>query len=358
MKILSIDIETFSSVDLKKSGVFKYVESSDFEILLIGYQYDNGPVQILDLTKMSAGADTHPDEVDIIADQIEDLARNLLDPSILKTAYNANFEITCLKKYFCPALDPSQWRCTMVRAAMIGLPFGLNHVADVLKLPVQKYNGLQLIKYFCCPVKPSKANGMRERNFSFHDPGKWNEFKEYCKIDVQVERLIDQKIDFFQPSEFEKPMFAIDQQINARGIMIDLKLVENIIAINKVYSEKLIAEAIELTGLDNPKSVSQLKKWIEEETEEEIDNLQAGNIHELIAGSDSEKVKRVLKIRQQISKSSISKYQAMLNSVCTDGRIRGLFQYYGANRTGRWAGRLVQVQNLVKNDMKMVSIIM
>lgn len=346
-KICRIDIETYSDVDIKKCGVFKYVESAAFEILLISYRLDNGPVVCIDLWSIN---DMGPDMADIL--QLDDLREILMDPEILKTAYNAQFEITCLSKEFCPGLDPAQWRCTQVRAAMIGLPFGLNFVADVLKLPVQKFVAGGHIRFFCTPCKPTKANGMRTRNYPYHDPQKWLEFIEYNKIDVEVETQVDEKIDFFNVSDFEAPLYAIDLEINRRGIMIDRQLVENIITINKNFTDKLIAEAVQLTGLQNPKSVQQLKAWIEEETEEEIDNLQAGTVHELIAGTDVKTVRRVLTIRQQLSKSSISKYKTMLASVCADGRIHGLFQYYGANRTGRWAGRLVQVQNLVKNWLK------
>lgn len=348
MRTLAIDIETFSDVELggkNGAGVHKYVESDAFEILLIAYQYDNDPVQIIELCLINN--EYGPDDEDIMI--ITQLQRDLCDPNILKTAYNAAFEIACLSKEFCPGIDPSQWRCTMVRAAMIGLPFGLGFVAQVLNLPVQKYNGLPLIKYFCCPVKPTKTNEGRTRNYPWHDPAKWNEFKEYCKIDVSTERAIDNKIDFFEISDFEKPMYAIDMEINNRGMIVDISMIKKVIAINENFTKKLMAEAIKITGLQNPKSVAQLKAWIEEETDEEIGNLQAATVHELIANSDSKVVKRVLEIRQQLSKASISKYKTMLRCVCKDGRIRGLFQYYGANRTGRWAGRLVQFQNMVKN---------
>ncbi len=347
MRTLSIDIETYSPIELggkKGCGVYKYVESDTFEILLIAYQYDNEPVQIIDL----ASFDGDFINADIV-DEINQLKEDLINPEILKIAYNSQFEIACLSKEFCPDLDPSQWRCTMVRAAMIGLPFGLGFVAQVLNLPVQKYNGLPLIKYFCCPCKPTKVNGGRTRNYSWHDPEKWNEFKEYCKIDVLTERAVDEKIDFSHVCDFEKPMYAIDLEINRRGMAVDIPLIEKIIAINDNFTKKLTAEVIGITGLQNPKSIQQLTAWLEEETEEEIENLTAANVHKLIENTDSKIVKRVLEIRQQLSKSSISKYAAMLRCVCKDGRIRGLFQYGGASRTWRWAGRLVQVQNLVKN---------
>lgn len=337
MRELSIDIETFSSIDLKKCGVYRYVESPDFEIMLLAYKYDDGPTQIIDLANGEIS---------------KQLQKDLIDPSIIKTAYNAAFEITCLKKYFCPNLDPSQWRCTMVEAAMLGLPFGLGQVADVLKLPVQKYNGFAMIKYFCCPVKPSAANNGRARNRYYDDPVKWNEFKLYCKIDVDVEYAIKQKIKFFQVSEFEKPVYAIDQSINRLGVLIDTKLVENCISISTEYTTKLKQEAIQITGLKNPNSVKQLGEWLSEEMEEEITDLKKATIPKLLEKTDSAIVKRILNIRQRTSKSSVKKFQTMLNTQCADGRIRGLFQYYGANRTGRFAGRGVQVQNLPRNYMK------
>lgn len=341
MRELSIDIETFSSVDLKKCGVYKYVESPDFEIMLLAYKYDDGPTQIFDL---AFGYDQ--------TDTVFKLQTDILDPSITKTAYNAQFEITCLKKYFCPNLDPSQWRCTMVEAAMLGLPLGLGQVADVLKLPVQKYNGFAMIKYFCCPVKPSAANDQRTRNRYFDDPAKWNEFKEYCKIDVNVEYAVKQKIKFFQVCPFERPVYAIDQVINSLGVRIDRQLVENCIRISTEYTGKLKQEAINITGLKNPNSVKQLSEWLSEEMEEDIPNLQKATIPKLLEKTDSAVVKRILNIRQRTSKGSVKKYQTMLNTECADGRIRGLFQYYGANRTGRFAGRGVQVQNLPRNYMK------
>lgn len=341
---LAIDIETFSSVNLKKSGVYKYVESPDFEIMLIGYQYDDGPRRVLDLAALDdIGSDIDDTE------EIQLVRRDLCDPTILKTAYNAAFEITCLSKNFCPGLDPSQWSCTMVKAAMLGLPFGLDYVASVLKLPVQKYTAGAHIKYFCCPCKPTKVNGQRTRNYSWHDPQKWAEFKEYCKVDVETEQAVRAKIDFFEVPAFERPMYLVDLAINRAGVKIDRVLVEQCIRLNEIYAGKLIGEAIAITGVTNPKSVPQLKAWLEAELEEDIPDLKAGSVPALIEKAGPGTAKRVLEIRQQISRSSITKYKSMLAMACADDRIRGLFQYYGANRTGRWAGRGVQVQNLVKN---------
>lgn len=347
MRELSLDLETFSSVDLKKCGVYKYVESPDFEIMLLAYKYDDGPTQIIDITTLNS---VGPDPDDIL--EMQELIKGLLDPTITKTAYNAQFEITCLKKYFCPNIDPSQWRCTMVEAAMLGLPLGLGAVADVLKLPVQKYNGFAMIKYFCCPVKPSAANNQRTRNRYFDDPVKWNEFKQYCKIDVEVEYAVKQKIKFFQVCPFERPVYAIDQTINSLGVLIDNKLVENCIRISTEYTGKLKQEAINITGLKNPNSVKQLSEWLTEEMEEDIPDLKKATIPKLLEKTDSAIIKRVLNIRQRTSKTSVKKYQKMLDTVCADGRIRGLYQYYGANGTGRFAGRGVQVQNLPRNYMK------
>lgn len=341
MRTLSIDIETFSSVDLKKSGVYKYVESPDFEILMLGYKYDERPVQMIDFASEKYNIES-----------VRQLYKDILDPSILKTAYNASFELTCLRKSLFPDIDVSQWRCTMVEAAMLGLPLGLGQVADVLKLPVQKYNGLGMIKYFCCPVKATQVNGGRTRNYYHHDPAKWNEFKEYCKIDVQVEYAIREKIKFYQTPAFEKPVYAIDQAINSLGVMIDRQLVDNAINMSNEYTAKLKAEAIRITGLQNPGSVKQLTEWLSEEMEEEITTLRKADVPKLLQKTDSKIIQRVLSIRQQTSKSSVKKFEKMLLQVCEDGRVRGMFQYYGANRTGRFAGRGVQLHNLPRNYMK------
>lgn len=338
---ISIDLETYSSVDLKKCGMYAYVESGDFEIMLLAYKRNDEPTQLIDFM------DPNKNDAEIKAIKII-----LTDPKILKRSYNAAFEMCCLKKYFCPNLDPSQWRCTMVEAAMLGLPLGLGQVADVLKLPVQKYNGFAMIKYFCCPVKPTAANNMRTRNRYFDDPAKWNEFKEYCKIDVNVEYAVKQKIKFFQVCPFERPVYAIDQVINSLGVRIDRQLVENCIRISTEYTGKLKQEAISITGLKNPNSVKQLAEWLSEEMEEDIPNLQKATIPKLLEKTDSAIVKRILNIRQRTSKGSVKKYQTMLNTECADGRIRGLFQYYGGGTIARFAGRGVQVHNLPRNYMK------
>lgn len=343
---LAIDIETFSSYPL--NNVFKYTEAPDFEILLIGYRYDDGPVHVVDLK------DASKEKIDLFktAFLIE-----LLDKRITKTAFNAQFEITCLSKFFKIDLNPAQWRCTMAGAGMLGLPMKLEQCAAVLKLPDQKDpKGKALIKYFTQPCKPTKVNGGRVRNLPADAPEKWAEFIEYCRKDVEVESQIRSKIEFFQVSDFEKPMYCIDQEINKRGVRIDRVLVQNAIRMNEAYTTRLINESRFITGMANPNSVAQLKAWLEDNSNWQIETLSKQAIPSLIESIEPGDVSRVLEIRQLTSKSSIKKYQAMLDNAGADDRVRGLFQYYGANRTGRWAGRQVQVQNLIKNwlpDLKL-----
>lgn len=340
MKTLSIDIETYGSTDLIKSGVYKYVEADDFEILLFGFAYDNDPVEIIDLT--SEPLPSH-------------ILDALTDPDILKTAHNANFERTCIKKFFdyiLTDLPVQQWQCTMAHASMLGLPLSLEQCAKVLKLEAQKDKaGKALIKYFSLPCKPTKKNEGRTRNLPCHDPEKWQQFKDYCIQDVNVEREVRNKVSFYSVPPIEKIMWHIDQQINDRGIMIDAGLVKNAIDIDNNHRWKLAEEAIQLTGLENPNSVSQLKEWIEGETDEQINSLNKETVPALLEKVDSKKVKRVLNIRQELSKSSVKKYTSMMAAKCSDDRIRGLHQYYGANRTGRWAGRIVQPHNLPQNHL-------
>lgn len=345
MSVLSIDIETYSSTDLKKSGIYKYVEAPDFAILLIGWAIDNEPIQLFDL------AGDLPE-----ADQAKQFIPLLTDPSILKTAHNANFERVCLKKYFGIDLPIEQWQCTMAQASMLGLPLSLEAAAKVLKLEAQKSaTGKALIKYFSVPCKPTKVNGGRKRNLPQHDADKWKQFKEYCIQDVEVERQIRKKVDSFKQPEFERRLWSIDQKINDRGVALDQQFVKNVIKINYDAQEKLTARAIELTGLENPNSVQQLISWLSEEGLE-TSTLQKQNIPDLLKLTSSEIIKEVLSIRQQMSKTSIKKYRTMLDAVCSDGRIRGLLQYYGANRTGRWAGRLVQVQNLPRISIEDIDV--
>jgi DNA polymerase len=333
MHTLSIDIETYSDYDLKKCGVYKYVESPNFEVLVIAYRIDDGPVQV-------SG---------------EEVEWMLTEPSYLKTAYNANFERVCLSKHFGIDLPADQWECTMVKASMLGLPMDLDTVARVLDIQEQKdKSGKALIRYFSMPCKPSNANGMRTRNLPEHDAEKWQQFVDYCKQDVRVETAIRDSIKWFNIPENEKRLWVLDQHINDYGIRLDKVFVKNALQIYLDYSEKLMNEAEELTGLDNPNSGAQLKEWLSAAMDQEVTTLNKETLPELLKAADSDVIRRVLDIRQELGKTSIKKYATMLEMVCEDSRIRGLLQFYGANRTGRWAGRGVQVQNLAKNSMKML----
>ena len=331
MRTLSIDIETYSSVDLMKAGVYTYTQSDDFTILLFGYAFDDEEVRVIDLT-----SETLPKEVESA----------LISEAVIKTAFNANFERTCLSKYLNLELPSNQWRCTSVHALMLGLPNSLAVVSQVLKLPEQKMSiGKTLIRYFSMPCAPTKTNGGRTRNLPHHDLEKWELFKEYCKRDVEVEIIVKKKIEFYKITDFEQKLWELDQRINDEGVAVDMELVENAIKIDENYTNKLVEEAKAITGLDNVNSVAQLKKFLQ------VEDLSKAAVAEMIKTTDDETTKRVLELRQLMSKTSVKKYEAMSRCVCPDGRVRGLFQYYGANRTGRWAGRLVQVQNLPQNHL-------
>lgn len=340
MKTLSIDLETYSEVDIKTAGACAYVNHPSFEILLFACAYDDEPVFVLDLTKM-----------DVLPDQLK---KDIFDPSITKMAFNANFERTCLTKFFQKAMPAEQWNCTAVHALTLGMPGSLAEVSSVLKMPVDKAKmgiGKQLINLFCKPCKPSAANGMRTRNLPGHFPDKWEIFKQYNAQDVEAEREARRRMMRFQPSEIEHKIWVLDQKINDRGVRVDISLVQNAIACDAAYQERLLAKATALTGLQNPKSVAQLKRWLEKETGEEVASLNKEAVPGILAKADSETVKQALGLRQEMAKTSVKKYEAMARALCDDGRVRGLLQFYGANRTGRWAGRLVQVQNLPKNTM-------
>ena len=339
MTILSIDIETFSSVDLGKSGVYAYTEAPDFEILLFGYAFNDHPIQVIDL----ASGEMIPDSIDAL----------LSHPSIIKTAFNANFERTCLAHHLGQPQQPEQWRCSSVLALTLGLPTKLEEVAKVMKLQQQKDTaGKALIRYFSIPCKPTKANGMRTRNRPADAPEKWEQFKAYCRQDVEVERTIRKALERFPVLPIEQRLWCLDQRINDRGVLVDPVLVQNAIACDTAYQERRIEEAAKLTGLDNPNSVSQLKGWLLEAEGMEVESLNKKVMPDLLKQAESDTVKRVLELRQEMAKTSVKKYQAMDRARCTDNRVRGLLQFYGANRTGRWAGRLVQVQNLPQNHLK------
>lgn len=340
MTTLSIDIETYSATDLRKTGVYKYAEDPEFEITLLAYAYDQDPVELIDCT------------VEPIPQFLLD---DLVNPDILKTAFNANFERTCLAKYTNLPMPPEQWSCTSVLALTLGLPQHLAEVGRVVGLADDQQklsSGYALNRYFAIPCKPTKVNGGRTRNLPKHDPAKWELFKTYCKTDVVAERAIRNKLIAFDLPPEEQRLWEIDQHLNDYGVKVDERLVKNAIECSLLNKAKLEAEAIELTGLNNPNSVGQLKAWLEEAEDIEIESLNKQTVPELLKGTDNSTVKRVLELRQEMAKTSVKKYEAIAKAVCKDGRVRGLLQFYGANRTGRWAGRLVQVQNLPQNKLK------
>ncbi|MBP1561904.1 MAG: DNA polymerase [Oscillospiraceae bacterium] len=351
MHHLSIDIETYSSVDIQKSGLYKYVQSGDFEILLFAYSLDGAPVRIVDLT----AGETIPEEI-----------RGLMfSQDCVLHAYNAAFEWYCLSKYFCLTelaknLWLSQWRCTMLHGLYCGFPSGLAAIGDAIGLPQDKKKmsiGKALITYFCKPCKPTSANGNRTRNLPHHAPDKWTLFIIYCIQDVVTEMSVESKLSAFPVPEDVQRQWELDQRINAYGVRLDLGLVSGAVSCSEKINAELMEEAMRITGLDNPKSVAQLKKWLEAETDSEIDNLSKATVSGMLdKGIPQENVKRVLQLRQELSKSSVKKYTAMENAVCRDGRARGLIQFYGANRTGRWAGRLIQVQNLPRTYIEDLSL--
>lgn len=335
-RTLSIDLETFSSVDIKKAGAYAYADSPDFEILIFAYSLNGAPVEVLDLA-----------QGDVIDDELKQM---ILDPAITKIAYNANFERVCLAAHFKQEMPPDEWRCTAVDSSRLGLPGYLAGVAEALKLDMQKDTaGKALIKYFSVPCKPTKVNEGRTRNLPEHDPEKWQMYLDYCKRDVEVEMGIRDKISsVLEVTDFEQSLWSLDQRINDRGVMLDHTLVTQAIQCNKEYAAVLKEESLRITGLQNPNSVAQLSDWLKEKGLE-VPNLQAETVDNLIGETDDSDVKTVLQNRRQLSKASIKKYQAMDNAECHDGRVKGLLQFYGAGRTGRWAGRIVQVQNLTKN---------
>ncbi|WP_195445566.1 DNA polymerase [Peptoniphilus harei] len=337
MKRLSIDLETYSSVDLGKSGVYKYAESEDFEILLFAYSIDDGGVEVIDL----ANGEIIPEEI----------LSALSDESIEKWAFNANFERVCLSRFLGERLKPQGWYCTMIWSAYLGLPLSLEKVGEVLKLDKQKMNeGKGLIRYFSIPCKPTKTNGMRTRNLPHHDLEKWSTFKEYNQRDVETEIAIKKKLSAFPMPRSEWENYWIDQNINDRGILIDEVLVDSAIKFDEILREENMDRAIELTGLENPNSPMQLKEWLNEKGLE-IDSLAKKDVESALKNAEGD-IKEVLELRQELSKSSVRKYDAMKNVKGKDNRARGLIQFYGANRTGRYSGMLIQVQNLRRNNLK------
>lgn len=336
MRTLSIDIESYSDVDLSKCGVYKYASSPAFEILLFGYAVDGGDVQVVDL----ACGEQIPDEI----------ISALSDTSVTKWAFNAMFERVCLSNFLGEWLEPEGWHCTMVWSATLGLPLSLETAGAALGLEKQKLTeGKDLIRYFCVPCKPTKANGGRTRNRSEHDPGKWERFKAYNLRDVETEMQIQKRLSNFPVPDAIWEEYHLDQEINDRGIGVDMELVQQAIAIDARSRERLTAAMQELTELENPNSVQQMKQWLADHGLE-TDTLGKTAVAELVKTAP-EPLREVLSLRQQLAKNSVKKYTAMENAVCADSRAHGMFVFYGANRTGRFSGRLIQLQNLYKNTM-------
>lgn len=354
IKTISIDIETYSDVDLQKCGVYKYVQSPEFEVLLFGYSVNGAEVKVVDL----AQGETIPDEI-LMA---------LTDEKIIKWAFNAQFERICLSaylqkyypQYFCSYgisedsignyLNPISWRCSMVWSAYMGLPLSLAGAGAVLGLEEQKLKkGKELIRYFCTPCKPTKANGGRVRNFPHHDIAKWKMFISYNKRDVEVEMAIQKRLSKFPVPYFIWEEYCLDQQINDRGIMLDMELVNNAIKLDEISKAELSDKMKALTNLENPNSVQQMKRWLCDNGLD-MDSLGKKEVASVLRTAPKP-LCAVLTLRQQLAKSSVKKYQAMKNAVCEDNRARGMFQFYGANRSGRWAGRLIQLQNLPQNHL-------
>lgn len=337
--ILHIDIETYSSVDLRKSGLYKYVQSPDFEILLFAYAYGQDPVQIVDL----AAGEKLP----------EVLIKDLTSPGVLKMAHNAAFEVNALSRFY--DIWPDQWQCTMIHALYCGYPGSLAAVGKALGFEESKQKmsaGKALIRYFCMPCKPTKTNGGRTRNFYYHEPKKWELFKTYCRQDVEVEREIENSLKAYPVPAQEWDAWHLDQMVNREGTKVDMDLVQGAIQLSKEATKKLGRDIRNASGIGNPNSVTQLKTWIEGRLGREISGLGKDTLDDLLQCADVKAdpaVYFVLKKRREMAKSSVKKYDAMQSALCEDGRIRGLLQFYGANRTGRWAGRLVQVQNLPRN---------
>lgn len=337
MTVLQIDIETFSSIDLADCGVHRYVEAPDFEILLFAFAFDNDPVEVIDLT------------------DLQDIPRDVLDAlrsDVIKTAWNAGFERTAIAQQLGIDCLPQHWRCSMAHSYTLGMPGSLDNAAKALGLEAQKdAKGKALIKYFSVPCKPTKVNGGRNRNFPYHDPERWQQYIDYNRQDVVVEREVRRRLERFPVPEREWKIWALDQKINDLGIGVDRNLVRHAIECSQQYTERLLIEAKELTGVDNPNSLTQLKAWFADQGLP-IDSLNKDMMPELLKAAPNEKTKRVLELRSEMGKTSVGKYNAMQLGLCDDGRVRGILQYCGASRTWRWAGRRVQMHNLPQNHLE------
>lgn len=337
MKTLSIDIETYSSVDLSEAGVYRYAEAPDFEVLLIGYSVDGGPVKVHDCTALECWP--------------RDLLSALTDPEVVKTAWNANFERTCLAAALEEEMPPEQWSDTMIMALECGLPGSLANAGIALGLPEDKLKdpiGKSLIQYFSKPCKPTKANGGRTRNLPQHDPDKWKLYIEYNRQDVVTETAIRDKLKRYPLAESEQKLWCLDQRMNDNGVRVDLPMVEKIVRFDEQNRERLEKEARTITALQNPNSLQQLKGWLASQGVP-VEQLRKDDLDRLLSGDLPDNVRRVLEIRKALGKTSVKKYSAMLSATCKDSRLRGILQFYGANRSGRWAGRIVQTHNLAKN---------
>lgn len=335
-KVLNIDIESYSDVDLIKCGVYAYANSPAFEVLLFAYSFDEGEIQIVDL----AQGEELPAEVESA----------IFDDEAIKTAFNANFERTCLSKHLGKYLSPKSWYCSAVQAAMLALPRSLEDVGKVLGLENQKMKeGKDLIRYFCLPCKPTKADGGRTRNLPGHAPEKWEMFKKYCIRDVEVEQAVRDKLRNYPISDDEMELYCLDQEINDRGVLVDRELVEKSVSCDLLYKDIVTKRAYELTGLENPNSVAQIKGWLDDKGLE-VESLSKKAVGELIADSDGE-VQEMLKLRLLMAKTSVKKYEAVQRSVCSDDRVHGMLRFYGANRSGRWSGQIIQLQNLPQNHL-------
>lgn len=342
-KKLHIDIETYSSIDIRKAGAYRYCRSVDFEILLVAYAFDDSTIQIVDLAR---------------GEQLpKEFTDALLDPQITKYAHNAVFERQCFSQigYDTPA---NVWHCTAIKSAYCGLPLSLEQVSAALRLEQlgKLSTGKALIKYFCVPCRPTKTNGQRYRNYPEHDPEKWEEFKLYCIHDVKAEREICRRLSRYTIPDFERANYILDQKINDRGVKLDLTMAKYATEIDARYTGILKARAKKLTGLENPNSPAQLKGWLSKAMQKEVTTLAKTELQSLIEQAGDGTVSEVLKLRQKLSKSSTKKYLAMLECACHDDRARGLFQFYGASRTGRWAGRLIQLQNLPQNHIELLEL--
>lgn len=343
-RVMGVDIETYSSVDLAGSGVYAYTEAPDFDILLIGYKFDDeAEVHVIDT--LAVDRDFDP--------ELYEFREALTDPGIIKTAFNANFERTCLAKWTGAAMPPEEWRCTMIKALTLGLPGNLADVGIAMGLPEEKLKdpqGKALIQFFSKPCKPTRTNGQRTRNLPAHDPAKWKLFIEYNRQDVVTEQEILRQLDIYKTPESEQQLWALDQHMNDNGVKLDIPMVEKIVVYDTQRRQELQEEAKVLTGLANPNSLAQLKKWLSKQGVT-MTSVTKDTIAATLQTDIPDSVRRMLEIRTALGKTSVAKYSTMLTAVCQDHRLRGILQFYGANRSGRWAGRLVQTHNLAKNSL-------